>query len=271
MWAATMGHAQDDGLGGWEEAEPAWQAKGEIVDLETQRALGLVTVDAGVTGEACTGILLNQYWVLTSQLCMSAHTTGAEVAVYAAWQGVYAMTTSFLAVGSSSSGLALVFLEAGDFGPVNALPLLDSTEASLRIYANWTPPFPEGGFSDGLVRTGLFYIPDVAQDAPYLETVDGRLVGFYDRGAPMIAEDNGVLLGIAGVQRGCNYFSGHYCSLARVEDYRDEILTMIVEVPSLVETATSPTYDGEPAVPAEPAPGTSWTGGSGGGPWVSRP
>ena len=282
MWLAVVGHAQEDGLAP-EDAEATRQVTGDVVDVETQRAVGLVTLVTPLG--TCTGTLLNQYWVLTWSWCVHEIEAGS-IEVEASWSSARPLATKLVEDTAPGwwPGPVLVFLGEGDFGPVEGLPLfashLDET-VQLRVYSRGITTLTPSS-RDGSFRTGLFHA-DAYRDFDVIYSDDGQVVGLEDFGGPVIAEYDGVPLGIAAVQGGCEanmngvladnweyMLADAWCYFEQVESRRDEILAVIEEVPSLVETATSTTYDGEPAVPAEPAPGTTYTGGIG-GPWATRP
>lgn len=187
---------------------------GNLVRLAAQQELGLVTVGGG-----CSGTLVNRFWVLTADHCV---TTGgaingptaplANVPITAAWSPRVVTPTRFVRNwGASGLDVALIFLGAGDFGSERIqLFYVNKVEAGMTLmkfgrgisaYASAGPP-PVPAVADGLYRSAVF-TASAGSATRYTLPVNanGQVGNGGDSGGPdFVMAPNGVLLGIAGVQ-----------------------------------------------------------------------
>jgi hypothetical protein len=191
---------------------------GALVSQEDQRDLGLVTVGGG-----CSGTLLNRFWVLTADHCVTTNGAlngpsldPATLMITATWS-TEAVRASRLVRNWGGAGLdvALVFLGAGDFGPVNIQLLsLNEIEAGNRLIkygrgtsafaANGTPP--TAAVNDGRYRSATFTASADATSTTYTLPINtaNQVGAGGDSGCPdVLLAPNGVGLGIAGVQSTC--------------------------------------------------------------------
>lgn len=213
---------------------------GVDVDEQTQRNLGLVTVNNG-----CSGTLLNRYWVLTARHCVT--TTGRipdplmapeRVSVTASWMRdrigrAWRIHEFNVNVNATSPGdfrdIVLVYLGAADLGPVDTQRILTrgidrgggSVVLSGRLletdtvtqfgqgfstFASGTfgtaSAIPSGGA--GIYRSAQFGPTGIGADFYTLSMNATNQVGHGgDSGGPTILTVNGLGAGIAGVQSTC--------------------------------------------------------------------
>ncbi len=190
---------------------------GAIVPVQTQQDLGLVTLGSG-----CSGTLVNRFWVLTADHCVT--TNGAvngpsaplaNVQITAAWSARSVTPTRFVRNwGGAGLDVALIFLGAGDFGKSNVqLFFVGDVDTSMTLtkfgrgifaYASAGPP-PTPAQQDGQYRTAVF-TPSAASSTSYTLPVNGssQVGNGGDSGGPdLVTAPNGILVGIAGVQSTC--------------------------------------------------------------------
>jgi hypothetical protein len=141
-------------------------AAGTEVTPETQRQLGLITINRG-----CSGTLLRRYWVLTARHCVTVDgtVTGAlaspgSLLVTASWApdrvGIpsrvhdFAVNASLPPGARPSRDIVLVYLGTADLGPVNSQPIYavarDQGNGSVRLSGRLTA-------ADGATQYGQGY------------------------------------------------------------------------------------------------------------------
>ena len=240
--------------------------QGTLVPVQTQRDLGLVTVNNG-----CSGTLLNRYWVLTADHCVT--TNGAingpaqptnNLPITAAWSSERVLPSRLVRNwGASGRDVALIYLGTGDFGVVN-IQLLSINEIEngntivkygrgISAFATAGPP-QTAAVADGRYRSAAATASNAGTTTYTLainalgQVADGGDSG----GADVLLAPNGVGLGISGVQSTCvatgvvpgqpltlpggainwNWVTGvSSCNSATIEPIRFDLIQIIQEAP----------------------------------------
>jgi hypothetical protein len=190
---------------------------GEVTLVSEQKRLGLVRVGG------CSGTLINRFWVLTADHCVS-DTLGGEslpfehVPVSAAWSRRVVTPTRYVRyLPTHGVDVALVFLGAGDLGPAEAQPLrrgqlltgarVTKHGRGLHAFATraGTPPVDVPARTDGRYRHAVFNV-SATNDTTYTLPTNsaGQTGNAGDSGGPdIVTGDDGAALGISGVSSTC--------------------------------------------------------------------
>lgn len=210
---------------------------GAVVDRNTQRANGLVTVNGG-----CSGTMLTHKWLITADHCI---TTNGQVAgpalafgsltVTATWSTTTARPTRYVRFSGAPNNLDIALVELGDVdlgGPVRPLPALDTgalvTTLDILKYGQGFsffartdpgPPavdIPSGGL--GTYRQAIFAASNITANAYDLRANAINQVGAAgDSGSSDWMLHVGQPPLMVGIQSTCNRSSclaGHTCNAA---------------------------------------------------------
>jgi len=210
---------------------------GALIDVNTQRSRGLVTVNGG-----CSGTMLTHKWLITADHCIT--TNGqiggpliplANLTVTATWSTTTARPTRYVRYSGAPNNLDIALVELGNVdlgGPVRALPELDTgvlvTTADIQkngqgfsFFARTVPgpppvDMPSGGL--GVYRQAIFAASNIGTNSYQLRTNANNQVGAAgDSGGSdwMLRAGQAPLL--VGIQSTCNRtgcLAGHTCNAA---------------------------------------------------------
>jgi hypothetical protein len=241
------------------------------VSTVQQKELGLIWV-GDLAG--CSGTLLNQFWVLTANHCVSLgfwfgdekFKPLSELKITAPWrQGSVTPTRIVSFSASHKLDVALLFLGNGNFGKTNTRLIYHNpvdTSMTLSKFGNGICWYASG--SGSLIEPAKFncgfrqatFTPSSASETSIVVRPDeaGKVANGADIGGPdYVTDEDGALLGIAGIQQRCEpsgYIPGRSaywgyatgtssCTSVALYTIRDEILNVIKETPPEIDVVTN--------------------------------
>jgi hypothetical protein len=246
---------------------------GDAVSTRRQRQLGLVTVNNN--GGTCSGTLINQYWVLTADHCIT--TDGnvggparpfANVRIVANWTAKTARPTRYVRYDGRGLDVALIFLGAGDLGRVDRkLIYHNEVDTSMTLtkfgqglcsYATGTWPTATPAQGNCGYRTAVFTPSSASATSIALPTnANGQVGNGGDSGGPdYVTDGDGNVLSIASVQSTCSrtgtiagspggwmWTTGiSACQSAALLNIRDDIHRVMAEAPPFIVAAPPSKY-----------------------------